>query len=205
MSGAVLEGMKIARGEYLLVMDADLQHPPEKIDELISLLEKNESDFSLGSRYIPGGGTHQKWSLFRQLNSRISTFLASPFAGKTHDPMSGFFALRRSTYERAQRLMPLGYKIGLELMCKCRVKNAREIPIHFGPRQHGESKLTLKQQFKYLEHLSRLYDFTFPRASPAIKFLIATGCAWLIAFALFAILLRTGLTIKQAAHALLRR
>ncbi len=103
LSGAVLEGMKIARGEYLLVMDADLQHPPEKIDELLSLLEKNESDFSLGSRYIPGGGTHEKWSLFRQLNSRIATILASPFAGQTHDPMSGFFALRRSTYESAQR------------------------------------------------------------------------------------------------------
>ncbi len=83
-------------------------------------------------------------------------------------------------------------------MCKCRVKNVREIPIHFGPRQHGESKLTLKQQFKYLEHLSRLYDFTFPRASPAIKFLIATSCAWLVAFALFAIFIRAGLTIKQS-------
>jgi dolichol-phosphate mannosyltransferase len=198
LSGAVLEGMKIARGEILLVMDADLQHPPEKIDELASLLERNEGDFALGSRYVTGGGTSQEWTLFRKLNSEIATFLASPFAGKTKDPMSGFFALRRATYEGAQRLTPLGYKIGLELMCKCRVKKVREVPIHFGARQHGQSKLTLKQQFKYLEHLSRLYDFTFPRASPAIKFLIATGCSWIVAFAFFAILIRLGCTIHQA-------
>ena len=58
------------------------------------------------------------------------------------DPMSGFFALKRSTYDRAERLTPLGYKIALELMCKCRVQHVREVPIHFGLRTKGESKMS---------------------------------------------------------------
>jgi dolichol-phosphate mannosyltransferase len=55
------------------------------------------------------------------------------------------------------------------------------VPIHFSLRIKGESKLSLKQQFRYLEHLSRLYDFTFPRLSPVTKFLIALMVSWLAA------------------------
>jgi dolichol-phosphate mannosyltransferase len=158
LSGAVLEGMKRATGDVLVVMDADLQHPPEKLPELIAPLEADQADFVVGSRYVPGGSTAGQWGLARKINSQVATILARPFAGPTTDPMSGFFALKRSTYDAATRLTPLGYKIGLELMCKCRVSRVKEIPIHFALRQRGQSKLTLTQQFKYLEHLSRLYD-----------------------------------------------
>jgi dolichol-phosphate mannosyltransferase len=187
LSGAVLQGLREARGELLVVMDADLQHPPEKIPELLRPLVAGEADFVVGSRYTPGGTTQTEWSFFRRLNSRAATLLARPFAGRTHDPMSGFFALARATFERAESLTPLGYKIGLELMCKCRVPadRVREVPIHFATRHAGESKLTLKQQFKYLEHLSRLYDFFFPRLSPVVKFLIASGTAWFVGFAVY--------------------
>ena len=188
LSGAVLRGFAEARGEYLIVMDADLQHPPSKLPELLAPLERGEADFVLGSRYVPGGSTAEKWGLFRKINSDVATFLARPFSGVVTDPMSGFFALKRTTYERAQRLTPLGYKIGLELMCKARVQQVREIPIHFAERTRGESKLSLKQQFKYLEHLSRLYDFTFPRASPVVKFAIVLGASWLVTLWTFAVL-----------------
>jgi dolichol-phosphate mannosyltransferase len=77
-------------------------------------------------------------------------------------------------------------------MCKCRVQRLREIPIHFALRERGQSKLSLKQQLKYLEHLSRLYDFTFPRASPIVKFLIVTASSWFVAFAAYLWLLSAG-------------
>jgi dolichol-phosphate mannosyltransferase len=102
-----------------------------------------------------------------------------------HDPMSGFFALRLETFQRARQLTPLGYKIGLELICKCGVTSPKEIPIHFATRNAGQSKLSVKQQFKYLEHLSRLYDFFFPRLSPIAKFTIATASAWLVGFSIY--------------------
>src|SRR5688500_13432196 len=190
LSGAVLRGMSEARGDTFVVMDADLQHPPDRIPALLETLDAG-ADFVIGSRYVPGGTTYERWTFLRRINSGAATLLARPFAGRTNDPMSGFFALRRATYEGAQRLTPLGYKIALELMCKGRVRDVREIPIAFGQRALGQSKLTLTQKFRYLEHLSRLYDFTFPRASPVVKFLIATACAWAAGFVAFRLLAMT--------------
>ncbi len=198
LSGAVLYGIAQANGEKLIVMDADLQHPPERLPDLLAPLEAGQSDFVLGSRYVPGGSTGEKWSLFRRINSQLATLLARPFAGATRDPMSGFFALRRETYEHAQRLTPLGYKIGLELMCKCRVKNVREIPIHFAERTRGQSKLTLKEQVRYAEHLSRLYDFTYPRFSPIAKFLVVLAISWIVGAAFERVLHHTLMNQWQA-------
>ncbi|CAN5452453.1 hypothetical protein BH09PLA1_BH09PLA1_19080 [soil metagenome] len=190
LGGAVLHGLRLSRGKYLVVMDADLQHPPEKLPELVAPLEnQNGTDFVLGSRHVPGASTGEKWGAMRKINSDVATLLARPFAGRTRDPMSGFFALRRDTFESAQRLTPLGYKIGLELMCKCRVKQVMEVPIHFAERTRGESKLSLKEQFRYLEHLSRLYDFCYPRLSPMLKFLIVLIVSMLVSFGLFELLL----------------
>ena len=191
LSGAVLEGMAASRGRTLVVMDADLQHPPERIPALIEQLDGG-AEFVIGSRYVSGASTAERWGAFRRLNSTIATLLARPFAGRTSDPMSGYFALPRGVYERAERLTPLGYKIGLELMCKGRVRDVREVPIDFAARQHGQSKLTLKQQFRYLEHLSRLYDYTYPRLSPILKFMIATLCGWFVALAAFLLLADRG-------------
>jgi dolichol-phosphate mannosyltransferase len=191
LSGAVLHGIAQSRGKRIVVMDADLQHPPERIPDLLAALDDG-ADFALGSRYVPGGSTGEEWGLFRKVNSWVATVLARPFSDKVSDPMSGFFALDRATFDRAQRLTPLGYKIALELMCKCRVTNVREVPIHFAERTAGESKLSLKQQFRYLEHLSRLYDFTYPRLSPMTKFAIATGVSWILGLALFSILMHIG-------------
>ena len=184
LSGAVLDGIAATSGATLVIMDADLQHPPERITALLDALEGG-ADFALGSRYISGGSTDGKWTLFRKINSWAATVLARPFAGPVRDPMSGFFSLRRSTFDRARRLTPLGYKIALELMCKCQVQHVKEVPIHFGLRTRGESKLNLKQQFRYLEHLSRLYDFTFPRASPITKFLIAIVLGFSVGMCIF--------------------
>lgn len=200
LSGAVLVGMAAAAGDVFVVMDADLQHPPERIGALLAALDDG-ADFAIGSRYAPGGTTAERWGLLRRVNSRIATLLARPFAGDVRDPMSGFFALRRDTYAAAERLTPLGYKIGLELMCKCRVRAVREVPIHFDLRGAGESKLTLAQQFRYLEHLSRLYDYTFPRLSPFVKFFIALAITWSAAIAAYALLIWAGPARANPARA----
>ena len=181
LSGAVLLGMKEACGDILVCMDADLQHPPESLPGVIAPLRAGDADFVIGSRYAAGGSIEHGWTPYRWLNSRVATLLARPFAGRVADPMSGFFALHRATYEQALRLTPLGYKIALELLCKCRVRRVREVPIHFGRRVAGESKLSLREQFRYLEHLSRLYDFSFPRAVPISKFVIVTVLSWAVA------------------------
>lgn len=157
LSQAVLYGLRKARGELLVVMDADLSHPPEVIPAMLAELRAG-ADFVLGSRYVPGGTTAEGWGLFRFLNSKVATYLARPLTSVS-DPMSGFFALPRSVFERAEAPSPLGYKIGLELLVRCGCSAVREIPIHFSNREHGESKLTLQQQLLYVQHLTRLYRF----------------------------------------------
>jgi len=161
LSRAVLEGLRLARGDVLVVMDADLSHPPEKIPEMLVALEKG-ADFVMGSRYTTGGLTEASWGFFRRLNSRLATLFARPFTS-VKDPMSGFFALPRKTFESARDLNPIGYKIGLELMVKCNLHRIEEIPIHFKDRQFGKSKLTLTEQKKYLQHLCRLFLYKYWR------------------------------------------
>jgi dolichol-phosphate mannosyltransferase len=157
LSQAVLEGLRQARGDVLVVMDADLSHPPEVIPQMQDILADG-ADFVVGSRYIEGGTTADSWGLFRFINSRIATYLARPLTDIT-DPMSGFFALPRRVFERIESPNPLGYKIGLELIVRCRCQDVREIPIHFANRKHGQSKLTIHQQFLYVRHLGRLYRY----------------------------------------------
>lgn len=182
LSSAVLAGIGQAVMQYFVVMDADLSHPPESVPDLVMPLIKDEAEFVIGSRYVEGGGT-QDWSRFRWLNSAGATLLSRPFTGGVKDPMAGFFALRRETLLRADPLCPIGYKIGLELLVKCKIKRVKEVPILFRNRAKGESKLTLSEQFRYLEHLSRLYDYKYPKGSPRAKFMIAAGCGAIACFA----------------------
>jgi dolichol-phosphate mannosyltransferase len=156
LSLAVLEGLRRARGRYLVVMDADLSHPPEQIPAMLALLDQPPTDFVIGSRYVSGGQT-QDWGGGRRLNSYVATILARPLTGGIGDPMSGFFALRRETFEHGRDFNPIGYKIGLELIRRCECRHVLEVPIIFHNRVRGQSKLNFEQQARYLVHLDRLY------------------------------------------------
>lgn len=168
LSLAVLDGLRRARGRLLLVMDADLSHPPERIPDLLAALEREPTDFALGSRWVPGGRT-EDWGGSRRLNSYVATLLCRPLIGNVRDPMAGFFALRRETFERADLLDPIGYKIGLELICRCRCRHVVEVPITFQNRKMGVSKLNFEQQARYLLHLSRLYRDCRPGLGLAVR------------------------------------
>ena len=158
LSSAVVRGFREAANPVLVVLDADLSHPPEVIPDLVGPIHRGEADIAIGSRYAPGGRIAGPWSLLRVLNSRVATLLARPLTG-VRDPMSGFFALHRTTLDRAARLNPIGYKIGLELVVKARCRRCLEVPIAFSDRVAGTSKLTLAEQIRYLRHLLHLYWF----------------------------------------------
>jgi dolichol-phosphate mannosyltransferase len=165
LATAVLHGLRLAGGEVVVVLDADLSHPPEAIGALVAELERPPADFVLGSRYVAGASTDEGWGLFRRLNSLVATALARPIT-TARDPMAGFFAVHRSTVAAARPLDPVGYKIALELIVKCGCRHVREVPIHFADRVKGESKLNLREQINYLRHLARLYRFTLLAGRP---------------------------------------
>ena len=158
LSSAVIHGFVQARGTYLVCMDADLSHPPERIPDLVAPLQVGSADFAIASRYLPGASIEEGWGLFRWLNSAAATLLARPLTSVT-DPMSGFFALPRERFEQAAELSPVGYKIALELLVKANCRRVEEIAIHFARRAEGESKLSLREQLKYVQHVLRLYRY----------------------------------------------
>lgn len=164
LATAVIHGIEIARGDIVVVMDADLSHPASAIPGMVRRIESGENDFVLGSRYVEGGSIYDDWSVFRRANSVIPSLLSRPLC-PLKDPMSGFFAIRRSDMPPTNRLSPVGYKIALEIYVKGNFERPSEVPIHFADRQYGESKLTLKEQLNFLRHLARLYAYKLGRGA----------------------------------------
>ena len=154
LSESVLLGFRLARFDRLVVLDADLSHPPERIVDLLSALDEG-CDMAIGSRYAAGGVVERAWSLWSFLNSRVATVLALPLV-RCSDPLSGFFAIRRAVVPAEDRMQAAGYKIGLELMVRGRLR-IREVPIRFAERAVGSSKMTWRQQVEFLRQLRRLY------------------------------------------------
>jgi len=188
---AVIDGFKRAKFPVLVCMDCDLSHPVRAIPQMVLALAAGQQ-FALGSRYVAGGSTDDDWGVFRFLNSRIATMLARPLT-RVRDPMSGFFAMRREDFLEADTLDPVGYKIALELIVKCDFDNVAEIPIHFADRVHGESKLTLLEQLKYIKHIRRLYIHKFANAMSVLQFLAVGASGAVVNLTVLSLLLLLGL------------
>jgi dolichol-phosphate mannosyltransferase len=199
LSAAVLDGMRRARGEVLVCMDADLSHPPQALPHMLAKLEAG-ADFVIGSRYVDGGSTAHDWGFLRWLNSRVATLMARPLT-TVADPMAGYFALRRSTFEQGHELAPVGYKIGLELIVKCRCERVVEVPIHFEDRRFGESKLTLAQQLLYVRHLRRLYIFKYGAWTQLTQFLVVGGLGTLVNLVVLTNLIAQNVPMQAAVAA----
>jgi dolichol-phosphate mannosyltransferase len=155
LATAVMAGLRAARGELAVVMDADLSHPPESIPALLAVLRDPRVQMAIGSRFVPGGEVDLYWPWFRRLNSLVGRLLARPLT-PVRDMMSGFFAVRRAEL-RLDALHPIGYKIALELIVRHGWRNVVEVPITFADRAAGQTKLNLAEQMRYLRHLARLY------------------------------------------------
>lgn len=160
LSQSVIHGFQLANYPILITMDADLSHPPEKIPLMLALLEENEIDIVIGSRYVKGGSVDQEWPLLRKLSSRTAAWIAKVMLlNKVMDPLSGFLAVRKETFIKGDKLTPIGWKIGLELMVKCHCQRIHEIPIHFSERRRGKSKLNLGISLAYLRHVVELMKY----------------------------------------------
>ncbi len=175
LSSAVIEGFLSAKGEVLVVMDADGQHDMSILPKLYKSVQGGNG-IAIGSRYIEGGSVGE-WDERRHLMSRVATTLALKVCRvKVGDPMSGFFAINSTLFQKiASHLNPKGFKILLDLLV-CVPKNTKveEVPFTFSTRLHGESKLSKRVQIEFLEYL---YDVTIGRYIPLtfLKYCIVGG------------------------------
>src|SRR5215467_4878820 len=154
---AVAEGFNAASGEVVACIDADLQHDPAILPEMLSQLRIG-CDLVVGSRYVSGGRS-ANWNFLRRFGSWVATELCRGLLKiDLHDPMSGYFMLRREEFVRVRsHLNPDGFKILLEIAAHIRPRRLAEVPYVFRGRERGKSKLSGKVELAYLHQLWRLF------------------------------------------------
>jgi glycosyltransferase involved in cell wall biosynthesis len=158
LGGAVLKGFGAARGAVLVVMDADLQHPPELLPHLIRPILNGKAELVSGTRYVKTGATDGlsgPWRRTVSSSSRLLVHLLVPRSRCLSDPMSGLFAIDRRFVEGIE-LRPNGFKILLEVAARTEVQRVHNVAYHFAPRNAGVSKASLKEGARFARHLLSL-------------------------------------------------
>ncbi|RYM06519.1 glycosyltransferase family 2 protein [Sporolactobacillus sp. THM7-7] len=156
LAKAVVEGLQLASGKIVIVMDADLQHPPELIPEIIDKIESGY-EMVIPSRFVPGGsdGGLNGYRRFISWTGRMLARLALKRIRGVSDPTSGYFAVRK-TVIAGKTFHPIGWKVMLELIVRAHIDKIAEIPYRFDARSHGSSKMNAAESLKYVLHLFRL-------------------------------------------------
>jgi dolichol-phosphate mannosyltransferase len=194
---AVVDGFSAAEGDMLACIDADLQHDPAILPQMVEGLQ-NGVDVVVGSRHVKGGG-FGKWNRLRQFESWCANKAAQLLLGfEVKDPMSGYFLVWRKDFHRVQgQLGESGFKILLEILAKLRTPRVKEVPYTFRPRVVGESKLSWKIVLLYFHQLWRLCGES--RRAP-IRFLKLSAdqiAGALGNTAILAILLKAGTRLRE--------
>ena len=183
LSTAVTTGIELFSGasEYTCVMDADLQHPPEKVRDMLEIARRSEADVVVASRYAPGGSYAGLPGRVRRAVSVGSKYLAQIVfkeARKTSDPMAGFFLVKNQAISGIQ-FRPTGFKVLLEILVCAPELEVLEVPFDFRARHAGVSKATMRQGFEYLTHILSLFWYV-PSAGRLWKFLLVGASGVLV-------------------------
>jgi glycosyltransferase involved in cell wall biosynthesis len=169
LGGAVVEGLRVARAPWAVVMDADLQHPPSLIPTLITVAETSDVDLVVATRYGEGGSRSGLGSAYRHIVSRAATALSIAALGEQaaqlSDPLSGYFAVRRAAL-RLDAARPIGYKVLLEIVLRSRLTRVAHVPFAFRARHAGRSKSTPREGVRFLRHLVALRQLQRREADP---------------------------------------
>jgi len=152
LSSACVEGIQATTAPIIAIADADMQHDEQLLPRMLSALQNEPVDVVIGSRYVAGGGVGD-WNTGRSWLSAAGGWLGRRLIGVTvADPMSGFFMLRRETFEACmRRLTMIGFKILIDILASSpRTLRVKEIPYEFRQRQSGESKFDVAIGWEFL-------------------------------------------------------
>jgi dolichol-phosphate mannosyltransferase len=191
LSTAVTTGIESFSGasEYTCVMDADLQHPPEKVREMLEIATNSDADVVVASRYAPSGDYAGFSGPLRRAVSVGSKYLAWVVfkeARKTSDPMTGFFLVRNGAISDIQ-FRPTGFKVLLEILVCAPELKVIEVPLNFQARNAGVSKATFWRGLEYLTHIASLFWYV-PSAGRFWKFAMVGASGVLVNMATLVIL-----------------
>ena len=196
LSAAVIAGARKASGKYVLVMDADLSHPTEKIPELLEPLLLQQADMVIGSRYQKGGRTPD-WPFTRKFASKLAT-LPARLLTDIKDPLAGFFAVSRERLARITNDV-CGFKIGLELLATSENIKVKEIPITFRDRQYGYSKMGLEVILDYLHQLLILSGIRLSHSLKPLHLMGLLAFGWGLDILLYVLMTQWGV-VSAVSH-----
>ncbi len=145
---AVLAGFAASSRSYLAVMDGDMSHDPRVLPDLIRGLESH--DIMVASRFA-SGSTVEDWGPLRKLISVVGVSITKILTGVS-DPLSGYFALRRSVLTEIKPVSS-GYKILFEILMQGEYKSIGELPFKFRIREHSQSKLNIKEHWLFIKQI----------------------------------------------------
>ena len=187
LGGAVITGLAATAAPYVVVMDGDLQHPPELVPELLRQTDSNDLDLVLASRFLTpqegGGLSRARTLLSRGLIGATRLLFPRRLAGVS-DPLTGFFCIRRRRIDLA-KLHCDGFKILLAILLQTPGLRVGQTPFVFGRRAEGTSKASMRELGRYGRLLLRL------RVGTAVE-----------RFGRFGLVGLTGLIVNTAALAL---
>jgi dolichol-phosphate mannosyltransferase len=162
LASAVVEGFRLAQGDILAVLDGDLQHPPELMEDMLTEIEQG-ADIVVPSRFICGG-SDGGLNLFRKLASAAARYVGRILLKslrRVSDHTGGMFMLRKEVIQD-KPLEPVGWKILMEILVLGNYHVLTEIPYAFDVRNLGRSKFSFKVQIQYLWHLVSLLKRSQP-------------------------------------------
>ena len=144
LASAAIEGMCATAAPFVAVMDADHQHDPALLAQMLEAVRSGEYDLAYASRFAVGGNADGLTSKGRESGSKIANALARKLTGtELTDAMSGFFLLRTEQLRKqAENLSGIGFKIMLDILATAEPRlRVKEFPLKFAERLAGESKL----------------------------------------------------------------
>lgn len=153
LASAAIEGMLSTAAPVVAVMDADHQHDPKLLPEMLEAVMSGECEVAVASRFAEGSSTEAWNAPKREKASTIANAIARKVTGvDLSDPMSGYFMLKGETLrESAPRLSGVGFKILLDILATSNAKlRVKDFPLVFGARASGESKLDRTVVFEFL-------------------------------------------------------
>ena len=158
LGGAVVDGIRAAQSRWCLVMDGDLQHPPEDIPRMLERAATGDVDIVVASRYVKGGTAGGLAGATRTGGARASAAHTQAMVPRkrhrgTH-PQTGFVLVDRDAID-LDALRPRGFKILLEILARRQLR-VGEIPFAFATRHAGESKASVTQGIRFLTQLTML-------------------------------------------------
>jgi len=160
LGSAYIDGLHKCRGEFVILMDADLSHHPKFIPEFIKVQKETKCDIVTGTRYLPDGGVYG-WDFRRKLTSRVANFMATTLLNPKASDLTGSFRLYRK--EILEKVIPCvksrGYVFQMEIIVRAQYMgySIEEVPITFVDRIYGESKLGAGEIVQYLQGLTELF------------------------------------------------